>query len=269
MPKLLRCPSCGFSRSWVVRRGHRKCKSCRIEWSPRRSSVAGDFHCSVEAWRRIINAFLLERTIGSIMRAASCSYGTGKKIAQRIRKVMTLDAPKILSGTCEADETYIGGAWSNLHTNKRRALRGTRGRGTKKQAVLGIVSRTSGQMVVRFIPNAKRRTLIPIIQECVTHGSTVYTDGHWAYRVLSTYGYSHDFVDHRSGEYVRGDVHTQTIEGRWGMIKARLKTIGGVRKERAWYFLGEQVWRYNFRHLTHDERVSRLMKLLTRIGGKN
>jgi hypothetical protein len=76
-------------------------------------------------------------------------------------------------------------------------------------------------------------------------------------------------VEHDKNEYVRGEIHTQTIEGLWGTMKARLKTVGGIRKERLHIFVGEQLWRYNFRHLTHEERTRRLLGLLTRIGGRS
>lgn len=268
MPKLLRCPSCTFARSWVLRRGHRKCKACKREWSPRAQTLEKSFRLREGLWQRAVSTFLYERTIKAVLRETRVSYMTAQKIVTLLRTEMTADVPSVLSGTCEADETYFGGLWRNLPTKKRRALAGTKGRKTTKQGFLGMVSRDTGQALVIPIPNAKRTTLIPLIAAVVTKGSTLYTDGWWAYRDLPKAGYVHDFVDHEQDEYVRGDVHTQTIEGLWGFMKRRMKAIGGIRPSRLPLYVGEQLWRYNFRHLTHDEQVERLLSFLTRIGGR-
>lgn len=100
-------------------------------------------------------------------------------------------------------------------------------------------------------------------------GSNIYTDGHKGYRQLNRCGYYHDWVDHESGEYIRGDVHTQTLDGYWGLLKNRLAAIGGIRRRRLRYFIGEHQWRYNFRHLTRKEQVIRIYKLLIKFGGRS
>lgn len=78
----------------------------------------------------------------------------------------------------------------------------------------------------------------------------------------------HDWVDHTGGEYVRGDIHTQTIEGLWGFMKRRLKAVGGVQRRDLPLFIGEQLWRYTFRHLIHEKQMEQLLNILTRISGK-
>jgi transposase-like protein len=233
------------------------------------STNVGDFRFSRGSWRRIVDVFLRERTAATVQREARCSFVTSIRAVERMRRLMTDDAPAVLSGICEADETYFGGLWRNLHNDERFARKGTKGRKTKKTGFLGIVSRTEGKAIVVPIPNAQRRTLLPKIRARVQVGSTIYTDGLWAYRHLPSLGYRHDFVEHDKNEYVRGEVYTQTIEGLWGTMKARLKTVGGIRKGRLSIFVGEQLWRYNFRHLSHEERIQRLLDLLTRIGGRS
>ena len=110
--------------------------------------------------------------------------------------------------------------------------------------------------------------MIPIIRSQVKIGGSVYTDGHKAYRILPKYGYTHEWVDHDAGEFVRGDVHTQTMDGFWGLLKTHLDSIGGIKKKNASYFVGEYLWRYNFRHLTRQEKIGRIIDLLARIGGR-
>lgn len=178
-----------------------------------------------------------------------------------------MDVPKNLSGICEADETYVGGAWKNKNIHIRR--QGTkRGRGTSKQAIFGIIQRDPKQVRVWLVRNTRSRSLNPHMRRTIRLGSAIYTDGRKGYRRLPRYGYRHDWVDHEAGEYVRGEVHTQTMDGYWGMLKNRLASIGGIRKERLHLFIGESVWRYNFRHLTRKEQVSRIYLLLTRFGGR-
>lgn len=180
---------------------------------------------------------------------------------------MEQDVPAVLSGTSEADETYVGGAWKNKRIHIRR--QGTkRGRGTSKQAIFGVISRNQEQARVWQVANAKAHTTIPLIRGTVARGSTIYTDGFKGYRRLPRYGYCHDWVDHDAGEYVRGDVHTQTMDGYWGLLKNWLASKGGVQRERLHLFIGEHLWRYNFRSLTRKEQIKRIYPLLTRFGGK-
>lgn len=109
---------------------------------------------------------------------------------------------------------------------------------------------------------------MPLICSVTRQGGAIYTDGHKGYRRLPKYGYIHEWVDHEAGEYVRGEVHTQTIDGYWGMLKNHLAATGGIRKERLVYFIGEHQWRYNFRHLTRREQVEKIYHLLTEFGGR-
>lgn len=269
MPKIIRCPKCFYSKSWVIRRNHRKCKSCRAEWSPVAKTGFGKFRISHERWKKIISVFLRERTILSVQRASEMSYVTAQKVTKFLREIMKKDQPTELSGICEVDETYFGGLWRNLPRWKRRMIKGTFGRKTKKQAFLGIVSRDSSQAIVVPIQKAQQPILMENINKFIKKGSTVFTDGLWAYRHLPKHGYPHDFVDHAKNEYVRGNVHTQTIEGLWGGLKARLKTVGGISKTNLGLFVGEQVWRYNFRHLSHDEKINRILSLIMKFGGRS
>lgn len=118
-------------------------------------------------------------------------------------------------------------------------------------------------------PNTKTSTTLPIITATIERGSKVYTDGFKGYRKLSRLGYTHDFVDHNAGEYVRGEVHTQTLDGYWGLLKNFLAAKGGVQRRFLCRFVGEHQWRYNFRNLSRKEQVRRLYSLLMRFGGRN
>lgn len=267
MPKVLPCPRCGYSRSWSVRRYHRKCKQCRAEWSPGTHHPVPSLRLTKKEWLRVGDSFLRDGTIQSVAQETRLAYGTAQRAVLAIRRVMAGDTPSTLMGICEADETYVGGSWKNkaIHI---RARGSKRGRGTAKQAIVGILQRDPQRVRVWLAPNAQARTLLPLIRSAVCLGSTVYSDGHKPYRRLPRYGYFHAWVDHEAGEYVRGRVHTQTIDGYWGLLKTHLDAIGGIRKERLPLFIGEHVWRYNFRRLTRREQAQRICLLLTRFGGR-
>lgn len=208
MPKLLLCPSCGHTRSWSVRRSHRKCKRCRSEWSSGSIHPVSGFRFARREWFRVIETFLRDETIRAVQEETQLAYATAQKAVAKMRHVMTKDVPLCFSGICEADETYVGGSWKNKAIHIRRQG-SKRGRGTSKQAIFGIVERDPSQVRVWLVPDTKNTSLIPHIQNTVSLGSTIYTDGREGYRHLPRYGYLHQWVDHDAGEYVRGDVHTQ------------------------------------------------------------
>lgn len=268
MPKLLLCPFCSHARSWSIRRAHRKCKRCRREWSSGSIHPVSGFRLERREWLRIIDTFLRDETIRDVQEESRLAYATAQKVVSTVRQAMTNDVPLVLSGICEADETYVGGSWKNRAIHIRRQG-SKRGRGTSKQAIFGVVERDPPKVRVWLVPDTKNASLIPHIQEVVSLGSTIYTDGRKGYRQLPRYGYLHQWVDHDAGEHVRGDVHTQTLDGYWGLLKTHLDSIGGIRKDRLRFFIGEHVWRHNFRHLTRKEQSRRLYKLLTEFGGRS
>lgn len=257
----MQCPHCGARRCYVLRRSHRKCAACRREWSPNDRYPIPSIRLTRGRWRSVIHAFLELGTMDGVVRDAHVSWRQASAAVTHLREAMTRDTPEQLHGTSEADETYVGGTWENKRAAIR--IRGTkRGRGTSKQAIFGIVSRSQQQVRVWLVPNVRGRTLRPIIRRIVERPGPVYTDGAKMYRPLPREGYHHGWVDHDAGEYVRGCVHTQTIDGFWGLLKRNIASIGGIRKRYLYRFIGEQVWRYNYRSLTREEQIERLLKRL-------
>jgi transposase len=173
---------------------------------------------------------------------------------------MTRDRIGPLHGTVEIDETFIGGQWRNKPWRIRR--KGTkRGHGTSKQAIFGMLERASGTVIAFPIPNLKSDTLLTALRTHLAPDALVYTDGWTGYTHVMDF-FPHEKVDHQSGIYARGIVHTNGIESFWGFLKRRLKITGGVHRERLPLFLGEEVWRFNHRKLSLDEQTDELLKLL-------
>lgn len=255
------CVRCGFGRSWHLRRGHRKCKRCGSEYVPRSKWLVSGIHLSTERWRTVIGTFLDRGTRAHLEHRAHLGEEQARSVLTVVRAALAADVPLPFAGVCEADETYVGSKWENRRAPVRRQG-AKRGRGTPKQPVLGVLSREAGQVRTWVIPNPAGRTLLPRIRTQVLPGSTIYTDNYIPYRKLVLHGYQHAWVDHAQKEYVRGNVHTQGLDGFWGYMKRHLASLGGIRHDRLWLVLGEYTWRYNHRTLSHEAQVARILELL-------
>lgn len=186
----------------------------------------------------------------------------------RIREMLADKDPQTLANMVEADETFVGGKAGNKHghTRKSRIERNKRQKaeiwGEKyvgksphadKTMVAGVVER-GGRVVTKVIPNTKSETLHLFVRENVKEGSTLYTDEWRGYTRLAKF-YTHDTVRHNLDEYVRGDVHTNTIEGFWSLLKRQIIGIHhNVSAKHLQRYCNESAYRYNNRELTQDER---------------
>jgi len=189
-----------------------------------------------------------------------------------LRQAMVRDVPGIFSGTVEVDETYLGGQKKNKRKSQLRKEKeifgreSKRGFGTTKQAVFGILAR-SGMVFAKLVDNTEAKDLIPIIKRKVKAGSQICSDTWRAYTGLATRGYVHRTVEHAQKEYAIGKNHINGLEGFFDYLKRKLAAKGGVRREYLSLFLGEYVWRYNYRQMEIDQKVNRLLKLLEDFSG--
>jgi transposase-like protein len=161
----------------------------------------------------------------------------------------------------EVDETLIGGKARNMHaaTRARRDV----GRGGKdKTAVLGIIER-GGKVRTKVVPNRRKNTLQSEVRANVEAGSAVYTDFLLSYEGLDA-DYMHGVVDHAI-EYVNGNVHTNTMENFWSLLKRGLHgTYVSVEPFHLFRYLDEQAFRFNNRKDTTDaERFALALSQIT------
>lgn len=173
----------------------------------------------------------LERQLG-------VTYKTAWRMAHELRKLMAqADYHGPLSGHIEVDDAYIGG---------RRP--GRKGRGAKgKTVVLGMVER-DGNVRAGPVPDVTMYTLQNAIAQNVAHGSQISSDEFLSYKNLGLLGYDHQTVTHGKKEFVRGDVHTNSIEGYWSRLKNSIRgTHVHVSGKHLWKYMAEFSFRYNMR----------------------
>ena len=130
---------------------------------------------------------------------------------------------------------------------RRNRLKGSRGWGTlekEKPPILGLIQR-NGEVVLKMLANVQQATIKPVIQEVVAMRSKVFTDEYAIYNRLTAWGYNHQTVNHSRGEYARdedGDgfheVHTNTIEGLWSLLRSWLRPHRGISQEKLPIYLG-------------------------------
>lgn len=239
-PDGVECPRCqSKSISTKKERQQYDCNSCRYQFSATSGTIFHDSHLPLPKWfaaaylmcesKKGISANQLKRTL-------HVSYKTAWYLCHRIRKAMEEVRPKQLNGTVEVDETYIGG-----HYDKRRK------RGPwEKQPVMGMIQR-DGKFEARTIPTVSKQILISIIKQRVSEKATVYTDDNAAYTSLKD-SHKHASVNHSAEEWVRGKVHTNTIESAWSLFNRSV--IGSYHKLSIKHldaYLNEFEWRFNNR----------------------
>lgn len=183
-----------------------------------------------------------------IQRETGVTYKTAWRMFKQIRSLMSEEI-SLEGSTVEMDEMYHGG--------KRKRGTGRPMVGDKtKIPVVGMVER-SGRVVARTTKDVKGSTLLGLVREYVLPESTIYTDEFSSYDGISVVrakdgkpaGYRHRRINHTAGVYVMGDVHTNTVEGFWSLIK---RGIGGTHHAVSQKFLQSYLDEYAFRYNRRD-----------------
>jgi transposase-like protein len=175
-----------------------------------------------------------------IQRETGVTYKTAWRIFKQVRSLLGEGDMQLEDSTVEMDETYMGG--------KRKGVRGRPPAGDgKKTCVVGAVER-KGRVVALVANDATRETLHGIAKERILPESVVFTDELNSYNGLDAQGYEHWRINHSAGVYVVGDVHTNTIEGFWSLVKRGISGVyHNVGKQYLQTYLNEYSFRYNRR----------------------
>lgn len=260
-PNGVTCPVCeGEAVSFIPSEKRWNCrnKECRKRFSVKTGTVMEQSPLKIETWLAgmwlVANA---KNGISSheIARSLGITQKTAWFLRARVQEIMQEDSPERFTGTVEADETAVGGLEKNKHLSKRlHAGTGTVG----KQLVMGIVERESGTVRTKHIPNTQAVTLESEVLATVEEAASVYTDSWRGYRGLGRW-YNHETVNHLV-EYVRGEVHTNSVEGFWNLFKRCFKgTWTHLSEAHLRRYVTEQEWRYNTRKGNDGSRFAALV----------
>jgi transposase len=172
-----------------------------------------------------------------VQRETGVTYKTAWRMFRQIRLLLAEEI-KLEGSSIEMDEAFYGGRRKN---SKGRTMRGDR----KMAPIFGMVER-GGRVIAKATKDTKSATLFPIIHEFVLPKSTIFTDDYKGYGGIKNMKnqYEHRRINHSAGVFVSGDVHTQTIEGFWSLIK---RGLGGVYHSVSQKYLQSYLDEYTFR----------------------
>jgi transposase-like protein len=271
------CPHCGATDEHIGRLagktsriGLRKCYACRETFTVRMGTIFEDSHLPLHLWLQVIHLMCASKkgvSTRQVQRMLQCSMKTAWHLTHRIRKAMDDGGLGQLGGegkTLEADTTYIGGKEKNKHAWRRHSGVG----GVGKQIVHSLVER-DGRVRSHHIPAVNGETLRPILQAHADFKSTLMTDTHGGYLHVGKKFGRYEMIDHGIGEYVRGDVHSNTVENYFSILKRGLTGVyHGVSEAHLHRYLAEFDFRYSNREGLGVDDVSRADVALKGVKGK-
>jgi len=253
------CSHCGsLGRAYALKKaGWYRCaeKECRKDFTVTTGTVMERSHIPLNKWLMgfyMMSASKKGVSAHQLHRALGLDYKSAWFMCHRIREAMRDDDPAKsgpLGGEgkiVEADETYFG----KPETARVSKQRGSRPyiKGNKKRndrAIVALVER-GGNLRAFHVAVADKATVQGIVAANVARESTLHTDESRLY-TGSDFA-SHETVKHSIGEYVRGDVHTNTIEGAFSIFKRGMKGVYQHCKEKHLHrYLAEFDFRYNHR----------------------
>lgn len=250
----------------VERHGLKKCSKCRKQFTVRVGTVFESSHIPLHKWFQAVHLLCSSKkgiSSHQLHRVLEITYEAAWFMSHRIREAMRSGDLSVPmggpggSGIVEADETFIG---------RKEGKAKKRGYG-HKNAVLSLVER-GGKVKSVHVEDVSAKTLLPIVNGNIDREARVMTDNAAAY-YEKIEAASHEAVNHADGEYVRGDVHTNTVEGYFSIFKRGMKGVYQHCSEKHLHrYLAEFDFRYNNRSALGVEDVERAETALKGVKGK-
>ncbi len=279
------CPHCGNCdperikalKGKAHRAGLYQCAECREQFTVTVGSVFERSKIPLNKWLFAVHMMTASKkgcSAHQLHRMLGITYKSAWFMCHRIREAMADDVASAgpLGGEgkiVEADETYFGKvAEPRMSKHRRGAPFIKKGKASQKRAVVSLVER--GGKVRSF--HVDRATIEDVRHLVVTNASrksTLYTDESKLYTALGKEFATHDTVKHSAKEYVRGSVHTNTIEGYFSIFKRGMKGVYQHCAEKHLHrYLAEFDFRYNHRVALKFGDIQRRDAALAQIGGK-
>lgn len=258
------CLRCGSLNPYVTKnhnkRGY-KCRECKYNFNVLAGTIFENTKLPLGLWfKAIYIASNHKKGIAScqLARDLGITQKSAWFVLSRVRTLLKEKAPIMLEKTVEIDSTLIGGKISNKNVSKRKNYPNYT---DNKTTVLGIVQR-GGKIVNVIVDKENEKSVLPVMYDRVKKGSTIITDSHGSYKKLKLH-YSHASVNHEIKEYVRGDFHTNTIEGYWSLMKRGIIGIyHQVSAKHLHRYCDEFAFRYNTREEGEQERFTSALQRL-------
>lgn len=235
------CPRCQSKAISEVRvRDKFDCNDCRYQFSVTAGTIMHDTHLPLTKWFLAVYMIVESKksvSANQLSRTLDIAYRTSWYLCHRIRTAL-FTPHALMAGVVEVDETWIGGK-----------VKGKGGRYTGNKTIVAGVAERGGEVRLKQVPNTQRMTLRDFIYEHVKHNAeALFTDDWVSYRGLDKSFKRHETVNHSAEEWIRGDVHTNTIENAWSLFKRCI--IGAyhkISKKHLDLYLDEFEFRFNNR----------------------
>jgi transposase-like protein len=275
-----KCPKCGEGEPYTITRKSEskntvqslyKCRACKRQFTATIGTIFEDSKIPLNKWFAAIYLMCSSKkgiSAHQLHRSLDITYKSAWFMAHRVREAAR-DKGMLtpLTGTVEADETYVGGrtprggrAWrEQMQDEINMGIRSVKPDWRKDKAIVFGMQERGGKARTTVVEDTRGGTLRPILlQNIDLKHSTLMTDGHPSYRQIKVY-LPHEVIDHEI-EYVRGDVHTQNIENYWSIFKRGVYGVfHHVSEDYLPCYLSEFDFRRNHREISDAERFEALM----------
>jgi len=253
------CPYCGSKNTYKLVHNERyrhHCNDCRKSFSVTVGTIFDDSRLPLQKWFLAISLILnAKKGISSrqLARDIDVQSRTAWSMGHRIRKAMQQDDSLLLKGIVEMDETYVGGKpRKEAKKDDNKNDKNKRGRGTKKQAVVGMIERKGNVKVQMAINNKLGFSILAdlVRKNIATNEAVLYTDEFKAYSQMHNI-IEHKQIDHSAGVYSINGISTNCMESFWAIVKRGIMgQFHKVSKKYLQKYLDEFCWRFNNRDNT-------------------
>lgn len=266
--KCIRCQSDKISQ--IYKRNQFHCDGCQYQFSVTAGTIFHDSHLPLMKWfaaiyllsesKKGMSALQLKRTL-------RVSYKTAWFLCHRVREAVKDDNCELLTGIIECDETFIGGKAKNIHKARLAKMKKGRDGYDNKTIVMGAIQRGGKvrlEVGEKGLPATKETLHAFIKSKIADEAKAIFTDEHKGYIGIEDENTLHVTVDHAHKEWVRGIVHTNTLESVWSLFKRSI--VGSYHQVSVKHldrYVDEFEFRFNNRHNPYLFRDTLLRLLAT------